>query len=272
MNKEIIYNTGETNKTLKENYNPEGSLLRKVQLRMLEMLIYIDGVCKHLDIPYILDGGTVLGAVRHGGFIPWDDDTDIAIPRKYFKQLNEYLEKNPHPQFVLQNNKTDKGYMGAWAVLRDTKSEYIQNSNIHNIRKYRGVQVDIFPVEEIYSPRVHRRMASLYHFLINRMINKGHIRIAHIGYEFCHKVFFPLLRFRSKFNSENVLMYSLGAPWTTIFDKNLFQERGIIKFEGYSFYAPKDVDKYLKLLYGDYLKLPPINQRNHHKATYKIFD
>lgn len=272
MESEITYNTGETNKLLKETYNPEGSVLRKCQLRMLDMLIYIDKVCRQLDIPYIIDGGTVLGAVRHGGFIPWDDDTDIAVPRKYFKKLCNYLEDYPHPQFVIQNASTDKGYMGGWAVLRDIKSEYIQNSIIHNIRKYRGVQVDIFPVEETFGLKVHRFSGRMTNFLIDRQIKKGRISIARLGYLFSYKLIFPILRFISIFNRNNKLMYTLGTPWSTVLDKEIFQNRSVVEFEGVNFYGPKNVKKYLCDLYGDYMSLPPIDKRDHHQATCRIWD
>ena len=71
---DIVFNTGETQSELRAKYNPEGSILRRAQMRMLDMLIYLDKVCKEQNIPYRIDGGNVLGAVRHGGFIPWDDD------------------------------------------------------------------------------------------------------------------------------------------------------------------------------------------------------
>lgn len=267
-----IFNTGETSITLKETYNPEGSVLRECQLRMLEMLIYIDNVCNLLGIPYILDGGTVLGAVRHGGFIPWDDDVDISIPRKYFRKLNKYLEENPHPQFVIQNSRTDSGYMGAWSVLRDTKSEYIQDTKIHNIRKYRGVQVDIFPLEETFGPKVHWFANRLADHFIEKQIGKGNLVMARIGYILCYKFVFPTIRFASIFNRNNKLMYTLGTCWFQTFDKDLFHNRSTIEFEDFSFFGPHDINKYLHELYGDYMALPTIDKRDHHQATYKIWD
>ena len=68
----MTFNTGETSEELRATYNPEGSILRKVQDRLLEMLLYLDGVCKSIGVPYRLDGGNVLGAIRHQGFIPWE--------------------------------------------------------------------------------------------------------------------------------------------------------------------------------------------------------
>ena len=67
---------------LKEKYNPEGSVLRKSQMRMLDMLIFIDKVCHENDVTYWVEGGTLLGAFRHNGFIPWDDDADLCMPYK----------------------------------------------------------------------------------------------------------------------------------------------------------------------------------------------
>lgn len=72
----MIYNTGETDEDLKRQYNPEGSILRKVQIRLLDMLIYLDTVCRELNVEYCLDSGNVLGAIRHGGFVLWSDGVE----------------------------------------------------------------------------------------------------------------------------------------------------------------------------------------------------
>ena len=83
---ETVFNTGETQGELRAKYNPDGSILRRAQLRMLDMLLYLDKVCKEQQIPYCLDSGNVLGAVRHGGFIPWDDDMDVLLTRYRLKK------------------------------------------------------------------------------------------------------------------------------------------------------------------------------------------
>lgn len=89
---------------LRAKYNPDGSNLRKMQLRMLEMLKYIDSICRENDIKYWLSSGTCLGAVRHGGFIPWDDDADIEMLASDYRKLEKILRSSSR-DFVLQDYK-----------------------------------------------------------------------------------------------------------------------------------------------------------------------
>jgi lipopolysaccharide cholinephosphotransferase len=121
-----------TEQELRDRFNPDGSQLRKAQLRMLELLMFIDKVCSENDIKYWLDAGTLLGAKRHGGFIPWDDDADICMPKEELKKFqNVFFEKYADSSYVLQCEDTDPGALCPWVVLRDLKSEYLQDSDLH---------------------------------------------------------------------------------------------------------------------------------------------
>lgn len=268
---EMVYNTGETSKELKENYNPEGSTLRKAQLRMLDMLLYIDSICKKENIAWRLDGGNVLGALRHGGFIPWDDDVDIVLEYEEYKKLYKYLLNNPHPQYVLQCNKTDKGYYAhGWCVLRDTKSEYIQDSKMHNIRKYRGLQIDIFCYEKGVIPCLNNFAMKLYWRNLNHFAGK-YPNIAQLVYNFEEWIEIPLFRFLSKlFGNKEYYMHSYGALFICRFHKDLLFPYTPIEFENYTFPGPANPKEFCRSLYGDFMSLPPIDKRDHHQAAYII--
>ena len=272
-----IFNTGETEEELKNLYNPEGSKLRKMQLRMLDMLIYIDKVCKEQKIEWRLDGGNILGAVRHGGFIPWDDDIDIVLLPKEHKRLCDYLKAHPHPQYVLQDHDTDPGfYAPKWAVLRDTKSEYIQNTYLHNARKYRGAQIDIF----CYNNHINKplyKVASKFTSLNIKYFIGRHNHVANwIFYlqiylinPMCHILgyyFSPSNRYGHDYGHE-------ASPFQLkhVSHDMIYPLKPIL-FEGHYFPGPGDVDKFLRFKYGEYMLLPPKENRNHHQAEYNIWD
>lgn len=269
---DTIFNTGETATELREKYNPDGSIVRQAQLRMFEMLQYLDFVCKEQNISYRIDAGNVLGAVRHGGFIPWDDDVDIVLERKEYKKLCRWLSTHKHPQYVLQTFFSDPGYVGAWAVLRDTKSEYIQDSRLHNARKYKGLQIDIFPYE-------NRIIMPFYHLseLITRknhqwLIGRCNL-VARCVYIVQYYILHPFFRMIGAIaGNPNVYMHSYGASFKVQHSKEALYPYKPIVFEKHEFPGPANPDVYLEEHYGkDYMLLPPIAQRNHHKASYNIW-
>ena len=130
-------------------YNPEGSILRQAQHRMLEILREIDSICRRHNIQYFLDGGSLIGAVRHGGFIPWDDDLDIAIMLDDYKRLKKYLMAELPENLLFQDFSTDKNYPTLIAKVRDRNS-FFEESDSSKV-EHRGIFVDIIPMEKIPS-------------------------------------------------------------------------------------------------------------------------
>lgn len=270
----MIYNTGETDEKLKVEYNPEGSVLRKVQLRLLDMLVYLDKVCKEQHIEYCLDSGNVLGAVRHGGFIPWDDDVDVIVRMGDYKKLCDYLLKHPHPQYVLQTPDTDPYFIDHWNVLRDIKSEYIQNSKRHNLRKFRGMQIDIFPVETNVIPFLFRCICYFHGQVTNQVLfkwKKGGV----VLFKLEKYIIIPLVRLLSRAmgrKNKNRYSYAYGLTWLKFFDGNVIYPTSDIIFEKHVFQGPNNPEEYLKIQYGNYMDLPPEEIRVGHKAQYVVFD
>ena len=266
------FNTGETQESLRQEYNPDGSVLRKAQLRLLDMAIYLQETAKKIDVPCRLDGGNVLGAMRHGVFIPWDDDIDMVVDYKDFKRLCDYLKAHPHPQYVLQDNDTDSGFYKEWACLRDLKSENRSHDNqqsadrrMHEAQKFRGLHVDIFPYEGNMIPWLQRLAAKLS-VNVNTKLAGRYPLLAQIAYKFLHVIVFPVFRLVGKlFGNPDLYMHSYGAWFYEQNPRRCMIPHKDIVFEGHTFEGPADADELCRIAYGNYMDLPPRDKRDRHK-------
>ena len=263
-------------KELKQKYNPEGSILRKQQLRMLEMLMVIDTICKKHNIPYWLSSGTLLGAARHKGFIPWDDDLDIEMLREDYIRLMKILPHELPGDMALQNNETDPNYIFIFAKVRD-KNSYLEEPNSYDrIFRERGIFIDIFPLEEIpycLAWISEHMQGQIFNQLNNKKLTDAQIikRVRKI-FSFNNKVGYPILRFLSKFFPNKKLLISFGTSFhETRYIKEVFPLKQI-EFEGKLFPAPYNTDAFLKKIYGNYMQLPDLDNLKPHYNKLEFYN
>lgn len=250
-------------------YNGEGTQLRKAQLRMLDILVDVDKICRKHNIPYWIDFGTLLGAVRHKGFIPWDDDIDICVLNQDYGKLRNILIEELPSQFVFQDTKEDPNAFFFYGRVRD-KNSYCYYPHFTKLKE-QGLWVDIFRVDKVGSIK----MKKFADFFFRRCYHEMH-HYGDVAYKSKYKRFFnrffayiiypfscvlvSLAKFLSNFNGKKYLArFAVNANnWTL---ENYVFPLCELEFEGHWFYAPHNYDAHLKIIYDDYMQLPPVEKR-----------
>ncbi|MDE6578584.1 MAG: LicD family protein [Muribaculaceae bacterium] len=262
---------------LRYKFNPEGSVLRRAQETMLSLLVFLDSVCRENNLSYWLDGGTLLGAVRHGGFIPWDDDTDVCMQRKDAMLLMDILGNKIHEgHIVLQNRKTEKNYPNSsWMTLRDTESRYIQDSYAHNRLKFQGLQLDIFIMEEGIPSYIKRFGSLLHNVLITSPLSNSHhigfLRpLVNLNHRILDRITYPLLR---KFkNNKRILNYGIGSPFSITYPAEIVFPLKELSFENKLFFCPNKPEDYLRIEYGNWEEIPSFENIGSHNAQIQFLN
>ena len=267
-----------TQKAMNSQYNPEGSVLRNIQLNLLEILVEFDRVCRKNGIRYWLDSGTLLGAMRHGGFIPWDDDLDICILRKDYRKLIRILDKDLEYPFKLNELRKSNGRD---AVNHVPISRVINQSFLVSRKKdkdgnpiYEPIWIDIFPLEN-GSLRMKRFVEKTYGKLLRRkvyMIQDGTFKhlVSAVLEPLCIPLFLPL-RWYGRIFHNSAYTHDFGIDFKSIRLKKDIFPLSECTFEGKTFLCPKDPDSYLTGIFGDWRTLPDEKDRiTHHFNNYKI--
>lgn len=259
------------NAALRQRFAPEGSTLWRHQQRMLEMMTWLDDVCRRHRIPYWLGSGTLLGAVRHGGFIPWDDDVDIEFRREDYPRLLQVLtQETAGTDYALQTHDTDPGYFFTYAKLRDRRSRLQEQTGYDRIFTYQGIYLDLFVLEPMTKPLhwlSNRTFGIIYKVLRNPEYNTQQlIRKTDSIYRVNMRFVFPLLRLLSRLFSPRLLTYSPGIPFESQRDPAELFPLSTVVFEGHRFSAPHNPEAYLRRMFGNWQRLPDIDKISTHTA------
>lgn len=252
--------------------------LKAVEKELLKSFI---SVCEKLNLKYYLLGGTLLGAVRHKGFIPWDDDIDVGMPRADYEIFIKEGQKYLPEEYFIQARSTEPDFHACFAKIRNSKTTFLETP-IRHFKVNHGVFIDIFPLDFCSSdPKVRKRQKRRINLCTMRIANEffapqrrrtlksGLISLA-------LKLRYPDYRKAVK-SKEDIyklcdtgeFLANFGGAWgeKEIVPAEWYAEGCDLEFEGLVVKAPKEYEKWLTQVYGDYMKLPPVEKRVIHHCV-----
>lgn len=266
--------------------------LRKIQM---DMYREVKKICNHHAIPHFAMAGSALGAIRHNGYIPWDDDLDIAMMREDYNRFLKYAEKEIDPRFFVQNFYTDPYYGNYFTKIRCNGTLFVQNAD-KKTKAHRGIFIDIFPIDRltdnVKERKKYRRQLMFFYQMFMAKCNSGISgetdsisgKAKHLLRSFLHviltftskeQLFIRVDKLCQKFNQEktDTMMVSVVyAMRNSYFDGNAIFPPVEHPFEDDTIFVPNDSDRYLSQIYGNYMKLPPIEKRENHRPVKLLFN
>lgn len=266
----------------------------RLQETQLQIMDEVHRVCEENGITYYMIGGTLLGAVRHKGFIPWDLDIDIAMPRHDYERFKEVCATSLTARFEYRDLYNTKNYNHPHALVCIKNTELYTkfdqyNPHVENL----GIYLDVFPLDtapkderlQAWQARVLKTVKFVKRFRINYVysgsVYKRSFRKLVRGMLFwlsVRRLNIMQQSIMQKYNNESSgLLCSMASHYSykkQCMDKNIYGEPIILEFAGRQYYAPKEYDRYLKRIYGDYMKLPSAEQQkaNLDAFTSVVFD
>lgn len=257
----------------------------------LEILLFVDRFCRDNNIQYFLTFGTLIGAIRHKGMIPWDDDIDIMMPRDdYNSFVRLMIAQNGKTIFQINCFETDPDFYLPWA--RVCNNTTILLNRPHRIEKDLGVWIDVFPIDNAPRSNIRdewykeylRRRAKVY-YTIPTPFERFSFKKQILTIDFIWRLFYGVRNFVKYRDAlvDWIIQYNyvdcdeMMIPVTVygmrcVFPKAVFERAIEVVFENHKLMAPVGYDVFLRIVYGDYMKLPPEDNRescHHFTAFYK---
>lgn len=260
--------------------------LEQQKLMMLDMMQVIHDFCEKHGLVYYLYYGTLIGAVRHKGYIPWDDDIDIVMPRRDFERFAETFNRNRPDSLKFISCVTDERYYTSIAKVYDTRTS--MKENIDNSLEI-GVFIDIYPIDNLTddfdtSFMIAKKASLMFYMMSYREMKWRNERS--LAKNVALMAMKPLLQLTtanklarqindiglSRIDEDQSVyvgsLVFLHDGNSVVMKRSWFQPRLLVPFEDHQFYIPGGYDNLLKIMYGDYMKLPPKEQQVvHHGNT-----
>jgi len=285
----LIYGSSFTENTLSQKE------LEELHNALFGILLDVKKVCEDNSIKFFLCGGTALGAIRHKGFIPWDDDVDIMMLRSEYERFRTCF-REAFPDKYLLAEPLDEDYTNKKPKIYLNKSVYKEVVYAGLPDRYNRVFIDIFPIENVPSSKIIRKInGALYDFafiaaslaadykypspvILNKCQEDSHLKKYYytrlrLGEFF--QMFFGMkfyLKLTERLSHVNKNTGWTGMPSARVYNRiifplSMFQESIMVDFNGVKFPVPKDYDNYLTHLYGNYMVLPKEEDRSIHSAA-----
>lgn len=265
----------------------EQSTLKKLQLMELDMFKEVVRICDKYDLTYFMSAGTFLGAVRHKGFIPWDDDMDMRMPRDDYEKLIKILPVELKSPYIACHYSIDKKYHRYFCRVENTKAQLVRTHTINEQKS--NIWMDIFPLDGMPENKIYFNLRKI-HLLYRKMmlqlsvfdeiidVKKKRpwyenviVYLAtntniqkHLSLDKMWEKLDNALKSYSCEKSNYYMNFMSAYKFKDIMPKSVYGEGKLYAFEDTKFKGAEDSDTFLKTLYGDYMKLPPEEKRNNH--------
>ena len=255
----------------------DDSLIDKDELiqKELDIVKAFIALCEKHHLRYYAAGGTCLGAIRHQGFIPWDDDMDLSMPRSDYDKFLQLAPKELPGKYFVQTYLSDPDFREPFAKIRDSETTFVETYN-QRLEINHGIWVDIFPIDGIPNSKCKLKRILFFKKLVRGYVGKDYYPRSFtrkVGARLCQILLFTrntqktLMRLDKKCKKypfdkcEKTILY--GGTWglKEIHSRSTYEDGVKVKFENLMISVPKEYDTYLKELYGDYMKLPPKEQQ-----------
>ena len=260
-------------------------MMARLKACELDMLKAFIDVCDRLGLRYYLVEGTLLGAVRHKGFIPWDDDIDVGMPRNDYERFLKEAQQHFPPYYFVQSIHSEPEYHANFAKIRDSRTTFV-GSGVKNRKINHGIFIDIFPIDYTYEDKWSRvilkiknricvaRIAQVFTLppkkrnLLIKLVKKVIAMYAQCRYPKMREAVLAREKLCTALQ-EGRLVTNYGSAWgdKEIMPKEWYGEGVFLEFEGMSVRVPTEYDKWLTQVYGNYMQLPPVEKRVTHHFT-----
>lgn len=246
-----------------------------------EILDEIDRVCTENGLRYSLAYGTLLGAVRHGGFIPWDDDIDIMMPREDYDKLIKIWPVSAREGFILQDDTMHDDYVNNYAKVRRDHTTFLQFESERNSSYHTGIFVDIFPGDRVAPTGITRKLQYLA-FAVNLLFNRGYtsgtggviglaerVLLRVVPKKLYRRLSLFAGRRSRRWNNDHsrpIVFPNTMNCIKLLYPSDLFDHLDRKMFQGKMYSTFQDADRMLRIEFGDYMQLPPEEERvwRHH--------